>query len=181
MKDDADTVPFCSYQTIGDCYVAVCGRPERCDDHAVRMIMFSKHMLQIFHKVQEELGARLQTQNLGLRTGIHSGSVTAGVLRGEKARFQLFGDSVNTTARHESLGKPGRIHISKQTAELLKTAGYHDWIRPRKHKVTAKGKGQLETWWVNLPEDRERFSLEHESSFSRRRNFWGSFFGSSQK
>ena len=28
-----------------------------------------------------------------MRIGIHSGQVTAGVLRGEKSRFQLFGDT----------------------------------------------------------------------------------------
>jgi len=31
------------------------------------------------------------TDDLALRTGLHSGEVTAGVLRGEKGRFQLFG------------------------------------------------------------------------------------------
>ena len=31
-----------------------------------------------------------------MRFGLHSGPVTAGVLRGERARFQLFGDTVNT-------------------------------------------------------------------------------------
>lgn len=31
------------------------------------------------------------TADLGLRVGLHSGPVTAGVLRGERARFQLFG------------------------------------------------------------------------------------------
>jgi hypothetical protein len=29
-----------------------------------------------------------------MRFGLHSGPVTAGVLRGEKSRFQLFGDTV---------------------------------------------------------------------------------------
>ena len=36
------------------------------------------------------------TSDLALRVGLHSGPVTAGVLRGEKSRFQLFGDTVNT-------------------------------------------------------------------------------------
>lgn len=31
--------------------------------------------------------------------GLHSGPVTAGVLRGKRSRFQLFGDSVNTGKR----------------------------------------------------------------------------------
>jgi len=46
-----------------------------------------------------ELGP--DTEDLGLRVGIHSGPVTAGVLRGERARFQLFGDTMNTTAVSE--------------------------------------------------------------------------------
>ena len=38
------------------------------------------------------------TGDLNVRAGLHSGPVTAGVLRGDRARFQLFGDTVNTGA-----------------------------------------------------------------------------------
>ena len=66
------------------------------------------------------------TGDLGLRIGLHSGAVTAGVLRGERSRFQLFGDTMNTTARMESTGIRDRIQISQETADLLREAGYTD-------------------------------------------------------
>jgi class 3 adenylate cyclase len=74
--------------------------------------------------------------------------VTAGVLRGDRSRFQLFGDTVNTAARMESHGVPGRIHCSLQTADRLMEAGKNGWLKPREGTINAKGKGELETYWI---------------------------------
>jgi hypothetical protein len=66
----------------------------------------------------------------------------------DRARFQLFGDTVNTCARIESTGKKNKIHLSKETAELLMKSGKGHWTFARADKVTAKGKGELETFWL---------------------------------
>jgi class 3 adenylate cyclase len=87
---------------------------------------------------------------LSMRLGLNSGSVTAGVLKGDRARFQLFGDTVNTAARMESTGMKGRIQISESTAALLKQAGKSSWLTPRADMVSAKGKGIMSTYWLAL-------------------------------
>lgn len=152
-------------ETIGDCYVAVAGLPSVCEEHALVMAKFARDCLDTFHDLVRQLEVELgpDTAELGLRVGLHSGPVTAGVLRGERARFQLFGDTVNTTARIESLGKAGQIHLSQETAQELKTHGKEDWLIPRSDNVEAKGKGQLKTYWLRMNDDRSERTTFTES------------------
>ena len=105
-------------------------------------------MNRLVKQLEIELGP--DTGDLNLRIGLHSGQTTAGILRGDRARFQLFGDTVNVTSRMESTGKPGKIQLSQQTADILKTAGKGHWIRPREEAIVAKGKGELLTYWLEV-------------------------------
>ena len=138
-------------ETIGDSYVAVSGLPERRKDHHISIARFAHSCLETMstlcqNQLRDELGD--DTATLGLRVGLHSGAVTAGVLRGERARFQLFGDTINTAARMESTSKPNRIQLSQETADLLIQANKCHWIIARQQRVDAKGKGELQTYWL---------------------------------
>lgn len=73
-----------------------------------------------------------------------------GVLRGDNARFQLFGDTMNTASRIESTGEMCRTHLSSSTAQLLVAGNKEHWIKPRDEVVFAKGKGKLKTFWLTL-------------------------------
>eukprot|EP00934_Nitzschia_sp_Nitz4_P002667 Nitzschia sp. Nitz4//scaffold18_size181773//138347//144070//NITZ4_001935-RA/size181773-snap-gene-0.276-mRNA-1//-1//CDS//3329540071//2657//frame0 len=138
-------------ETIGDCYMAAAGLPEERDDHALVMARFARdclrRMMHVVRKLESSLGP--STGDLTLRIGLHSGPVTAGVLRGDKARFQLFGDTVNTAARMESTGSRSRIQLSAETANFIEAADVSDlWLTRREDEVEAKGKGKMKTFWL---------------------------------
>jgi class 3 adenylate cyclase len=126
----------------GDCYVAVTGLPDPRKDHAVAMCRFARECLIKTRVLVRKLEIRLgpDTADLAMRMGIHSGPVTAGVLRGERSRFQLFGDTMNTAARMEHTGIRDRIQLSQETTDLLIAAGKTNWISRREDLVHAKGK-----------------------------------------
>jgi class 3 adenylate cyclase len=155
-------------ETVGDCYVAVAGLPEARKDHAVVMSRFARdciiRMSHLTRKLEVQLGP--DTTELAMRVGLHSGPVTAGVLRGERARFQLFGDTVNTASRMESTGRRDSIQISQVTANILVAAGKQHWITAREDKVVAKGKGELQTYWLDVKVTRTKVSAAGASEIS---------------
>ena len=154
-------------ETVGDCYVAACGVPQPRDDHAVAMARFAVRCAQTMYRVTKELELTLgpDTTDLDIRIGLHSGSVTAGVLRGERARFQLFGDTMNTACRIETSGAAGKIHISQETADLIRKAGKSSWVKKRDGTIIAKGKGVLNTFWLayQAPRKEETAAKPRES------------------
>ena len=79
-------------------------------------------------------------------------------------------DSMNTTARVETTGRKNQIHLSETTAALISNANKGHWIVKREDKVTAKGKGEMTTYWLLPPvaamvTDPSGPSLQSTSSF----------------
>jgi class 3 adenylate cyclase len=120
-------------ETIGDCYIAVTGLPNPRKDHAVMMTRFARECMRSMQVLVQRLAVKMgpDTADLAMRMGIHSGPVTAGVLRGENSRFQLFGDTMTTAAKMEKHSLRDKIHVSQETAELLIAAGKTSWITKR--------------------------------------------------
>ena len=146
-------------ETIGDCYMACTGVPTPSGTHANRMADFALSLMPRLARACELCG--MEPDTLQVRVGMHSGSVTAGVLRTDKSRFQLFGDTVNSASRMESTGEAGRVQCSADTAALLSAAMSH--TLERRGMIEAKGKGSIEAHWV-LDSIKKRSSLLQRSN-----------------
>ena len=133
------------------------------------MVKFARDILIKTRVLRATLSEKLgpDTRDLDLRIGCMSGPVTAGILRGQKSRFQLFGDTVNTASRMESHGQPGRIHVSMSVAEHLMAKGKEHWLEAREDKVVAKGKGEMQTYWVNVGASPSASTSQSMSSFPK--------------
>lgn len=126
-------------KTIGDAYFAVAGLPTPTEAHASMAARFALGILAAIEEVSRDAPAPLS-----LRIGIESGPVVAGVIGSHKFSYDLWGDTVNTAARMESHGEPGRIQIGEQAARLLQT----DFVLQERGSIDVKGKGSMRTWWL---------------------------------
>jgi class 3 adenylate cyclase len=84
--------------------------------------------------------------SLPIRIRLASGPVVGGIIGKQRILFDLWGDTVNTAARMQSTGMPGRIHVSKGTMERTSE---HFQFEAR--EVDAKGLGALTTYLLIGP------------------------------
>jgi class 3 adenylate cyclase len=127
-------------KTIGDCFMAVCGLPKPCSDHAERMARMALRMLGATRDYGIEKGLNLQ-----LRIGLNSGPVVAGVIGMIKFIYDLWGDTVNLASRMESTGVPGQIQVTRSVYEQLKDSFEFE----SRGFVQVKGKGEIEAWLLH--------------------------------
>jgi len=127
-------------KTIGDGYLAVAGIPIPSSNHAETCAEMAIGMLDILHRLNPNFEEPLQ-----MRLGLCSGPVVAGIIGSHKFAFDIWGDTVNMAARHESYSEPNRIHVARETAALLESR----FRLESRGILNIRGRGQVETFFLN--------------------------------
>ncbi len=123
-------------KTVGDEYMAVAGAPIARPDHAEVAVRAAVDMLAATDRWRQQHGLALP-----IRIGLASGPVVGGVIGQQRILFDLWGDTVNTAARMQSTGIPGRIQVSESTMERADGA-----FEFEARVVDVKGLGPLTTY-----------------------------------
>lgn len=140
----ADKYKLEKLKTIGDAYMCAGGIPTINSSHPVDACLFAlqvQFIMQETKRIKSEQGLPFWE----LRLGIHTGPVVAGVIGKKKFAYDVWGDAVNTAARMESSGEPGRINISGRTYDLVKDFFDFDY----RGKIEAKNKGKIDMYFLN--------------------------------
>ena len=130
-------------KTIGDAYMCAGGLPEPNETHALDTVRAALEM-------QQEIGvlgakkAAAGKPFFEMRIGINTGPVVAGVVGSHKFAYDIWGDTVNTAARLEQGGEPGKINISETTWEKVRD----EFPCTFRGKLPAKNKGEIAMYFV---------------------------------
>ncbi|MCB0696853.1 MAG: tetratricopeptide repeat protein, partial [Chitinophagaceae bacterium] len=127
-------------KTVGDAYLAAAGLPSPDAQHAEHTVQAAIEIRDFMAQRKKEMGDR----TFGIRIGINTGTVVAGIVGVRKFAYDIWGDSVNTAARMEQNSEPGKINIAEATYQLVKDK--FDCSFRGEH--SAKNKGLLKMYFV---------------------------------
>ncbi len=124
-------------KTIGDAYMAVGGVPLPLEKHAEAAAMAALDMQAVLPEINAELGTDLQ-----MRIGLNSGPLVAGVIGKHKFSYDVWGDTVNTASRLQTLAEPGHIQVAAAFYFRVRNG----FALEKRTPLMVKGKGLLETY-----------------------------------
>jgi adenylate cyclase len=126
-------------KTIGDSYMVVGGVPNRDPLHCQHIADFALEAQAFIVSYAEGVPYPLQ-----MRTGIHTGTVAAGIVGRKRFSYDLWGDVVNVASRFESTGQPDKIHVS----EAVKVRLSDDYLFLDDGTVELKGKEATRSFFL---------------------------------
>ncbi len=130
-------------KTLGDAYMCAGGVPTANNTHPLDTVNAAFDMLHELAALSRRRAAEGKPV-FEMRIGIHTGPVVAGVVGSHKFAYDIWGDTVNTAARLEQGGEPGKINISETTYQRVR----HVFNCTFRGKLAAKNKGEIEMYFV---------------------------------
>lgn len=70
-------------------------------------------------KVRRESGV-----DVNMRIGVHSGNIISGILGNNKWQYDVWSRDVVIANKMEQTGKPGKVHVTQQTLDLVNANEY---------------------------------------------------------
>ena len=131
-------------KTIGDAYMCAGGIPIRNKSNPIDIVLAGLDV-QCFMKGYNKAKADAGGEGWGLRIGIHTGAVIAGVVGIKRFAYDIWGDSVNIASRIEAAGDVGKVNISGVTYELVKEF----FTCEHRGEIKAKNKGLIDMYFVH--------------------------------
>ncbi|XP_064544952.1 adenylyl cyclase X E-like isoform X1 [Drosophila montana] len=108
--------------------------------------------LWMCRNVYEKLPIDRGVFSADMSIGISCGEVMAGVVGASQVHYDIWGNPVNMASRMDSTGVSGRIHITEETAVILRAYGIECDYRGM---TFVKGRGVLPTYFVGIDENYE--------------------------
>ena len=130
-------------KTIGDAYMCAGGIPTENDTHPYDIVAAGLEMQQFMENKNRDR-AQQGKEAWGLRVGVHTGPLVAGVVGKKKYAYDIWGSSVNISSRMESNGEAGKLNISATTYELVK----NKYKCSHRGKIYAKNIGDIDMYFV---------------------------------
>ncbi|KAF9798143.1 hypothetical protein SFRURICE_016533 [Spodoptera frugiperda] len=164
---------------LGDCYYCVSGIPKPTDQHAKNCVDLGLEMIHIIKDVRDAL-ERERNKNCAPspsttntsegsvdlflsitdngpvteeKIGVHSGKILSGLIGIRKWQFDVWSKDVTIANKMESTGQAGKVHVTKQTLELLLEYAREYIIEPNFESQNDPFivKNKLETYLLSRP------------------------------
>lgn len=79
-------------------------------------------------KIINEVRARVYRESgvdVNMRIGVHSGNIISGILGTNKWQYDVWSRDVVIANKMEQTGKPGKVHVTQQTLDLVNASDYN--------------------------------------------------------
>ncbi|XP_012228247.1 adenylyl cyclase X E-like isoform X2 [Linepithema humile] len=109
---------------LGDCYYCVSGVPTPNSQHAKSCVDLGLDMIRIINEVRARV-YRESGVDVNMRIGVHSGNIISGILGTNKWQYDVWSRDVVIANKMEQTGKPGKVHVTQQTLDLVNASDYN--------------------------------------------------------